>query len=106
MPHEPSGEDLCIRQMDGCNKKTVVDPKRLDLNGGLDVMGLSDPLVEYEHSAVDDSCLFSVVTSFLVLCVSQHFVLCVFCVRLRLVCVTPVVLAGLCAGSYQVFGIY
>ena len=34
-----------------------MDPKGLDRNGGLDWMGLSHPMMGYEHSVVADSCL-------------------------------------------------
>ena len=40
--NEPSDEDLCIRQMGGCEKKVKLDYKGLDLIGLSDLVGLSD----------------------------------------------------------------
>ena len=40
--NEPSGEDLCIRQMGGCERKVKLDHKGLDLLGLSDLMGLYD----------------------------------------------------------------
>ena len=42
--NEPSGEDLCIRQLDGCGYKTEIDLTCLDLNVRQDLMGLVDLL--------------------------------------------------------------
>ena len=36
--NELSGEDLCIRQMGGCEKKVELDHKGLDLIGSFDLM--------------------------------------------------------------------
>ena len=41
------------------------------MNGALDLMGLSDPLMGYEYSVVVDSCLLSVVASLWILCAPQ-----------------------------------
>ena len=37
--NEPSVEDLCIRQLDGFDKKAEIDVKGLDLNSRQDLMG-------------------------------------------------------------------
>ena len=42
--NEPLGEDLYIRQLDGCDKKAGTDHKGLDLNGRYDLMVLVDSL--------------------------------------------------------------
>ena len=51
----PSGEDLCMRQVASIEQKAIVDLKRLEMNGALDLMGLVDPRVGYEYSLVADS---------------------------------------------------
>ena len=43
-PNETSGEDLRIRQLDGCDKKAGTDHKGLDVNGRYDWMVLVDSL--------------------------------------------------------------
>ena len=83
-----------------------MDLKRLDLNGGPDLMGLSDPLVGYEHSVTDDSCLLSCCNKLSSYLVVQELCAVCSCVRLRLDFVTSVVLAGLCAGRCQVSVVY
>ena len=40
--NEPSGEDLSIRQMGGCEEKVEIDHKGLDLIDLSDLLGLSD----------------------------------------------------------------
>ena len=40
--NEPSGEDLCIRQMGGCEKKVKLDHEGLDLDSKYDLMRLVD----------------------------------------------------------------
>ena len=40
--NEPSGEDLCMRKLDCCDKKSVIDIKILDLNSRQDLRGLVD----------------------------------------------------------------
>ena len=42
--NETSGDDLCIRQLDGCDTKEEIDHKGLDLNGRHGLMGLVDSL--------------------------------------------------------------
>ena len=63
-PYDPSGEDLCIRQMAGCNEKTGIDLKRLDLSGGLNSMGLLDSLDGYDCTVACGSCSLSSASPF------------------------------------------
>ena len=77
--------------MTGCNKKVSVDLERVDLSGGMDLMGLPDPMVGYEHFVACDSCLLSVVTSFVASLRIYHFVLRVLVCVFDLISITFVI---------------
>ena len=61
--------------------------------------GIVDLLDGYDRVVVCGSCLLSSVTNTSVLCVSEHFVLCVP----TWYSITSVFLVGLCVGSRQVY---
>ena len=50
--NEPSGDDLCIRHVDGYELKVRIDLKSWAVNGGRDLMGSSDCLVDMSSVVV------------------------------------------------------